>query len=85
MNNERINEVISEQSNAVLLRAKGTSRIYATVDGVRFENLTDGVCGTLTQEEATGVFTIPIQLNAAHQQNKYLIELIKTLKLAIEV
>lgn len=84
MNNEELNKPISEQSDVVLLRAKGTSRIYATVDGIRYENLTDGVCGRLTQEEATGIFTIPLNLNAMHQQNENLIKLIKILGLCLE-
>lgn len=85
MKDETISKVISHQSNVVLLRAIGTSRIFATVDGERFENLTDSTCGRLDKEKATGVFTIPLTLNAFHQQNENLIKLVTQLGLAIEI
>ncbi len=84
MQHETINEVISEQSDVVLLRAKGNNGIYATTDGERFENLTQGVCGRIEPEEAGRLFAIPLNLNHFAQQNENLIRLITILKLAVE-
>ena len=85
MNHETINEVISEQSNVVLLRAKGNNGIYATTDGERFENLTQGVCGRIEPEEAGRLFAIPLTLNHFAQQNENLIRLIKILGLSLDI
>ena len=83
-NHDTLNEVISEQSNVVLLRAKGNNGIYATTDGERYENLTQGVCGRIEPEEAGRLFAIPLELNLLAQRNENLIKLITLLKLAVE-
>ena len=84
MQHDPINEIISEQNNVVLLKSKGNNGIYATTDGERYENLTQGTCGRVEKQSANRLFTIPIKLNHFAQQNKNLIELIKILGLSLE-
>lgn len=84
MKNERINKIISEQSDVILCKSKANNEIYATTDGERFENITKGICGRIEKESVSGLFTIPIRINHMQQQNKNLIKLISQLGLAIE-
>ena len=84
MTHDPNNEVISEQNNVVLLKSKGNNGIYATTDGERYENLTQGTCGRVEKQSANRLFTIPIKLNHMQQQNPTVIKLIAQLGLAIE-
>ena len=84
MTHDPNNEVISEQNNVVLLKSKGNNEIYATTDGERYENLTQGTCGRVEKQSANRLFTIPIKLNHMQQQNPTVIKLIAQLGLAIE-
>ena len=84
MQHDPINEIISEQNNVVLLKSKGNNGIYATTDGERYENLTQGTCGRVEKQSANRLFTIPIKLNYMQQQNPTVIKLIAQLGLAIE-
>jgi len=73
-----------QQRTTTLLVSKTTRNIYETTDNEHFANVTTGTEGVLTPEQVKTTLAIPLRLNAAHQQNKYLIELIKRLGLAIE-
>lgn len=50
----------------------------------KFENLTKGGTGLLSDEEAKRMFTIPVRLNVIVNENPLVLELIKRLNLSYQ-
>ena len=68
----------------VLLVNKHNRNIYVTYDAENFVNVTTGVNGTATAEQAKNTFTLPMQLNAMNEKNPNILKLIHSLNLSLE-
>ena len=66
----------------VILRHKKTGAIYTTTDCINLKNITTDKEGTIDQIKDELV--VPVKLNHMVTKNENLLQLIKTLKLAVE-
>ena len=69
----------------VVVKSKTTGEIYQWHGDNKFENLSRGICGRIPQEIASENLSINLDLQGLVQKNPILIELIKNLRLKVEI
>lgn len=71
------------RSKAIVVN-KQNRNIYVTYDGSSYVNVTTGISGTVTEDQAKNTFAIPVHLNSMIEQNPNVLKLISKLNLSLE-
>lgn len=75
---------MTEEKQVAIVVSKNSRDVYIYHGNTKYENITTGAKGKIKDEDANKHFSIPLILNQMVEQNKNLVELIRTLNLQLE-